>query len=473
MSGFQMPAFGAAPAGAPAFGAPAPNFGAPAAVSAPAFGAAPTFGTAAPAAPAAPQTSNPFGAPASVTPFGAPVVAPLATPLSFGTGTPATGAPLAAHPFGTPAAPVAAPTASANPFGVAKPVAALAPVTGAKPAAPAFSMSVTPAGVPAAPSPFGSAPPATGAAPANPFGAPAPAAARPAAPLSLPGAPAAAPASTAPATAAPFPFPVPASTAASGAPTATAAPTTTTTLPATSAAMFAPAAPAAAVPGAPTAAPTATLLTAPAQVAAAPKPPEFQSQIKAKNLEEILAVWNGELDQHVQTFIEQARAVAQWDRLLIENGDKILDLHRDVTQLSSQQKEVDMNLEAIKAQQNDLGSLLQSLEDSVEKLALNEGELNPADYEREKSYQLAEDVNGQLNQMETNINDMIKTLNEAAKQSDPSSPMSQIVQILNEHLTSLQWIDHSVSQLQTGMQEVGAALRQQQMQSYHMGGSMN
>ena len=52
-------------------------------------------------------------------------------------------------------------------------------------------------------------------------------------------------------------------------------------------------------------------------------PKELQSQIKSKNVEEIINGWNSELDENVQKFMKQAREIAQWDKLLIENGDKV------------------------------------------------------------------------------------------------------------------------------------------------------
>jgi nuclear pore complex protein Nup62 len=62
---------------------------------------------------------------------------------------------------------------------------------------------------------------------------------------------------------------------------------------------------------------------------------------------------------------------------------------------------------------------------------------------------MAEDINKQLDQMETTLRDLVKKINTAQEQEmDKDSPVYQIMQILNAHLTSLQWIDQTSSQVQ-------------------------
>src|SRR5699024_1342878 len=85
------------------------------------------------------------------------------------------------------------------------------------------------------------------------------------------------------------------------------------------------------------------------------------------------------------------------------------------------QNELDQNLEFIHTQQTELHQLLDGLEQHVFKLA-EETELSPSDKEREKGYQLAEDVNVQLDQMANTLKELVNTLNsENQYQSDDNN----------------------------------------------------
>jgi len=153
-------------------------------------------------------------------------------------------------------------------------------------------------------------------------------------------------------------------------------------------------------------------------------------------------------------FREQAIDVAQWDKNVMENGDKIFKLHSEALRVQVAQKELDQNLEILYTQQNELHQLLASLENEVETLA-NEIDMNPTDVEREKGYQLAEDINSQLDQMGNTVKELITKLNTSQEKSvDAENPIAQIVKILNSHLNSLQWIDQNSAILQSRIQDV-------------------
>lgn len=47
------------------------------------------------------------------------------------------------------------------------------------------------------------------------------------------------------------------------------------------------------------------------------------STVRTKNLQEIINTWTNELDAQVKEFHKQAAKVNEWDRKLIDNGDKV------------------------------------------------------------------------------------------------------------------------------------------------------
>lgn len=148
------------------------------------------------------------------------------------------------------------------------------------------------------------------------------------------------------------------------------------------------------------------------------------------------------------TFTKQAHQVAEWDNKIIDNGAKIMKIYEHVNkvgrrecatrtqysavcltcawQVQVSQKELDQTLELIFTQQQELNGMLDSLEGELDKLMSAQGrQENPADIEREKGYQLAEDLNRQLDQMGVTLRELIKKINSNQQQSaDDDNPVS-------------------------------------------------
>jgi len=175
------------------------------------------------------------------------------------------------------------------------------------------------------------------------------------------------------------------------------------------------------------------------------------AMLKSKTLEDIINDWSSQLEESVELFTKQALQVAEWDQKIIENNSKIINVFENVKKIQTAQKELDQTLELIYTQQQELSQVLDVLENEVEKLIQTQAtsEKTPPDVEREKGYQMAEDINKQLDQMETTLKDLVKKINMTQEQeAGNDDPMYQIVQILNTHLTSLQWIDQTSLQVQ-------------------------
>jgi len=50
---------------------------------------------------------------------------------------------------------------------------------------------------------------------------------------------------------------------------------------------------------------------------------DLAAGIRSKTLDEILNDWAGQIEQDVSTFLRQASLVAEWDKKVNENGDKV------------------------------------------------------------------------------------------------------------------------------------------------------
>ncbi|KAI2592437.1 nucleoporin 62 [Homo sapiens] len=148
-----------------------------------------------------------------------------------------------------------------------------------------------------------------------------------------------------------------------------------------------------------------------------------------------------------------ATQVNAWDRTLIENGEKITSLHREVEKVKLDQKRLDQELDFILSQQKELEDLLSPLEELVKEQS-GTIYLQHADEEREKTYKLAENIDAQLKRMAQDLKDIIEHLNTSGAPADTSDPLQQICKILNAHMDSLQWIDQNSALLQRKVEEV-------------------
>ncbi|XP_075619520.1 nuclear pore glycoprotein p62-like isoform X4 [Balearica regulorum gibbericeps] len=170
-------------------------------------------------------------------------------------------------------------------------------------------------------------------------------------------------------------------------------------------------------------------------------------------LESLINKWSLELEDQEKHFLHQATQVNAWDRTLIENGEKITSLHREVEKVKLDQKRLDQELDFILSQQKELEDLLTPLEESVKEQS-GTIYLQHADEERERTYKLAENIDAQLKRMAQDLKDIIDHLNTSGGPADTSDPLQQICKILNAHMDSLQWIDQNSAVLQRKVEEV-------------------
>ncbi|KAI5634179.1 hypothetical protein NE865_13097 [Phthorimaea operculella] len=115
-----------------------------------------------------------------------------------------------------------------------------------------------------------------------------------------------------------------------------------------------------------------TLSTATTTTAAAAPPQPF-TQISFAQLEENINKWTLELEEQEKTFINQATQINAWDRLLIANGEKIVELNDAVETVKNDQQSLEHELDFVLAQQKELEDLLapmekQLLEDSGDRM---------------------------------------------------------------------------------------------------------
>uniref|UniRef100_A0A4W4EYJ4 Nuclear pore glycoprotein p62 n=1 Tax=Electrophorus electricus TaxID=8005 RepID=A0A4W4EYJ4_ELEEL len=170
-------------------------------------------------------------------------------------------------------------------------------------------------------------------------------------------------------------------------------------------------------------------------------------------LEALINKWSSELEDQERHFLQQATQVNAWDRMLVENGEKITALHKDMEKVKLDQRRLDQELDFILSQQKELEDLLVPLEESVKEQS-GTIYMQNADEERERTYKLAENVDSQLKRMSQDLKEIIEHLNTSNGPADTSDPLQQICKILNAHMDSLQWVEQNSVLLQRRVEEV-------------------
>jgi hypothetical protein len=117
---------------------------------------------------------------------------------------------------------------------------------------------------------------------------------------------------------------------------------------------------------------------------------------------------------------------------------------------------------------------LQKLEESLkEKEKVASQQDSTADARRTEGYNLAQQVNGNLDKMNDQLEGVIGDLRKSLNSSSSSSPLMQIAEILNTHFEALQWVDQQQTSLQNRASEVMRMLQLQKINQDRFGRKFN
>ncbi|KAJ1994603.1 FG-nucleoporin nsp1 [Coemansia spiralis] len=192
--------------------------------------------------------------------------------------------------------------------------------------------------------------------------------------------------------------------------------------------------------------------------------------LRGKTLEEIAQMWTAELAAQTRAFHTQANTVSYWDRALVQQGKRITELYEATMAVEAEQAALDQSLEHMEGQQAALQNLLDAYEGRVQDIVRKtttrpsnaKGVAMTADEERDHVYSSAERLNMQLDELARRLTTLVEDVNGVSNASTSAAsgpndgdgqrgaadPFAQIVQILNGHLTSLEWVDSQTTQLQ-------------------------
>lgn len=169
---------------------------------------------------------------------------------------------------------------------------------------------------------------------------------------------------------------------------------------------------------------------------------------------QIFSQWASELDAETVEFHQQAKRLMEQDVQLIQDSKRIHDLYEEVLKLEMTAKETDEALDYAEGLQRDTSEALESYTSQVQTLVSSHPKRQGqtlADQERERALDLAKGTNGQLEEMRRSLvglADEVNDLSSMQHEGLAQGPMEQLVEILDAHLTSLQWVEREGQELE-------------------------
>ena len=181
-------------------------------------------------------------------------------------------------------------------------------------------------------------------------------------------------------------------------------------------------------------------------------------------------------ERQTRAFGTHARALAEWDRHIFRNRRTLAALETEIKRVAGAQDALERQLSILEVHQSQIHDALEDMEreamDLYEKEPRRHDEVSR---ERDALFTMAEDVSKQLVdigaalretiQLVRSLDDMPRLrlcsrsaalqVNAQAASSDPAAdPLSAAVQILNNQLSSLVWIDSQAKALSRRVDEV-------------------
>jgi nuclear pore complex protein Nup62 len=161
-----------------------------------------------------------------------------------------------------------------------------------------------------------------------------------------------------------------------------------------------------------------------------------------------------DLDVQEKDFLNQATQLNALDKLMIENGEKIIEVSSEATRLNNEQEKLEQELNFIYSTQNDLELSIKKLEMGIEQMPLIPQQ--SSDTSRIEMYKMLIEVDNQIKSTSIDLKDIIKSLNDT--NVNLNDPVVQISKILNAHVDSLNWIEENSVNLQQQVDKIAKAM---------------
>lgn len=211
----------------------------------------------------------------------------------------------------------------------------------------------------------------------------------------------------------------------------------------------------------PTTATGAATASTPAKDAAPAPAPVRPSETAGRTAEEIIALWTTELEDQALRFARQASTLARWDRHILQNRAVLVKLDNEVSRVEKAQNALDRQLAILETHERDIHNALVAMDAQVDAMYESEqgrvlgGDVGPMQ-SRDDIYNRAEAVSSSLRCVGDDLRMIITRINESAAARDASScpAAAMAVQIMNNQVSALSWVDKQVDALEKGLSQI-------------------
>jgi hypothetical protein len=179
-----------------------------------------------------------------------------------------------------------------------------------------------------------------------------------------------------------------------------------------------------------------------------------KSDMQSKTVGELAKEWTNILNKQTNKFQKSCEKVREWDTFLLQMRYDLNIFSKHTSKQIDELRDLLNNLETMKKEHKYISDELdKTFENVKEKIQdVTGGNETAADKERNKNYNLAEDVNREVMVLTNQLQHVVKTLNQVQEKRFGNgykgmSQIEQIEQIVDKHLRTLEQIDQKTDQI--------------------------
>lgn len=175
-------------------------------------------------------------------------------------------------------------------------------------------------------------------------------------------------------------------------------------------------------------------------------PPDMQAQTIA----EIASDWTKKLEIQKKKFEVSCTNVKQWDDFLLQMNNDLNHYSKRTARQMGELETLDSSLDAMQRVHEEISRQLDTtalnVQAKIKEVTANNA--TAADKERDKNYELAEKVNGQVTRLTDQLRSIVERLNtDQEKRLGSESTIEAIEKVVDRHLRSLELIDRKAEDI--------------------------
>lgn len=183
-----------------------------------------------------------------------------------------------------------------------------------------------------------------------------------------------------------------------------------------------------------------------------------RKKIEELTVEQLVNKWTATATEQKRAFVRLATRLQDADEGLRRNGEQLVQLYRDSKELEKSRQELEDSLVMMRAEQEELQGMLDAADQLLKSAFEKSG---CVEREGDSGFHTVLDVDHMLAQMDSKTEECVRMLNSvqdsrlrAGSSGSGAASVSMIVQVLNDHFATLQWVCGRAGALQEDLAKV-------------------